>query len=120
MDPATGADPDDEAEPGADAAARASAAGAEIVRWGAFSCVLAPLTLLTCGSPPGGVLVTAVGLAAVTAACRTLLRRSERACLQQAYARIASERPGPHRGRHSRTGSGLHRGGRHTGHPGQS
>ncbi len=106
-------------EPEADAATRASAAGAEVVRWGAFSCALVPCTLLTCGYPAGAALGTAVGLAAVTAACRMLLRQSERAYIQQTYARLSIDRPGPHRGRHSRTGTGLHRGGRRPGAPDQ-
>lgn len=118
-DPDTGIFPDDGPDPDADAAELASAAAAEILRWSAFACVLVPVTLLTCGTSPNTALGTAVGLAVVTAVCRTLLRRSERTYAQQTYGRFAACRPGPHRGRHSRTGTGLHRGGRHPGHPGQ-
>ncbi|MFG3258152.1 hypothetical protein [Streptomyces sp. NPDC048172] len=80
----------------------------DVVRWAAFSSALVPVVLLVCGSSVGGALGTAVGLAAVTTACRALLRQSERG-----HARLAGEQVSPHRGRHSRTGSGAHRGGRH-------
>jgi len=108
-------DPDADAE--TDSLPYASAAATEIVRWGVFSCVLVPVVLLICGSSTGGAIGTAAGLAAVTAACRALLRQSERAYAQRGRDRAGSapDRPGPHRGRHSRTGTGLHRGGRHPG-----
>lgn len=94
-------------DPGTEAAC-ASAAG--LVRWGAFSCALTPLTLLACGVPLITALVAGAGLAAVTAACGALLRRSEHAYAQHSpYSQHA-------RGRHSRTGTGLHRGGRNWGH----
>ncbi|MFD8819126.1 hypothetical protein ACFV23_48515 [Streptomyces sp. NPDC059627] len=51
----------------------------DVVRWAVFSCVLVPVVLLWYGTSPGGAVGTALGLAAVTAACRFLLRRSERA-----------------------------------------
>jgi len=79
----------------------------EVVRWAACGCARVPLVLLVCGSSPGVAAGTAVGLAAVTAVCRALLRHCERIT-----ARSAAERAGPHRGRHSRTGTGAHRGGR--------
>lgn len=82
----------------------------DVVRWGAFSCALVPLVLLVCGSSPLGAAGTAIGLAAVTCACRALLRQSERTA-----ARLAVERASVHRGRHGRTGLGAHRGGRHGG-----
>lgn len=110
-------DTDPEADPEIDAVLRSSAAAAEIVRWGVFSCALVPIVLLVCGSSAGSALGTAVGLAAVTAACRALLRQSERSHAQRTYARFTPDRPGPHRGRHSRTGTGLHRGGRYPGQP---
>ncbi|GGM91426.1 hypothetical protein [Streptomyces fuscichromogenes] len=50
----------------------------DVVRWAAFSCVLVPVVLLCFGGSPAGAVGTALGLAAVTAACRFLLRRSER------------------------------------------
>ncbi|GGO46891.1 hypothetical protein GCM10012287_18250 [Streptomyces daqingensis] len=107
--------PDEATECDPEAAAHASATAAEIVRWGTFACALAPLTLLVCGSPLQTVAATAAGLAAVNAACRALLRCSERVYTRQATGRWPAGRPEPHRGRHSRTGTGLHRGGRHTG-----
>lgn len=91
----------------------------EVVRWAAFSCALVPAVLLVYGTSFGAAATTALGLAAVTAACRVLLRRSERTPVPLAppppatsagHARGAA--PVPHRGRHSRTGSGAHRGGR--------
>ncbi|WP_228982727.1 hypothetical protein [Streptomyces sp. DH12] len=100
--------------------APADAAG-EVVRWAAFSCALVPFVLLLYGTSFAAAAGTALGLAAVTAACRVLLRRCERA--PAPAAEQAAEPPGegggragapaPHRGRHSRTGGGAHRGGRH-------
>ncbi|WHM38628.1 hypothetical protein [Streptomyces sp. BPTC-684] len=60
----------------------------DVVRWAAFSCVLVPVVLVVYGSSFAGATGSAVGLAAVTAVCRLLLRQSER----------AAARPGP--GRH--------------------
>ncbi|MFJ8195464.1 hypothetical protein [Streptomyces sp. NPDC096152] len=82
----------------------------DVVRWAAFSCALVPVVLLWYGTSPAGATGTAFGLAAVTAACRVLLRQSERGA-----ARLLAEERGPHRGRRHRTGTGAHRGGRHTG-----
>ncbi|KMS71464.1 hypothetical protein ACM01_27315 [Streptomyces viridochromogenes] len=84
-----------------------------VVRWSAFSCVLVPVVLLWYGTSLAGATGTALGLAAVTAVCRLLLRQSERGA-----ARIKAGEAGPsprRRGRHHRTGTGAHRGGRHTG-----
>ncbi|WP_037835999.1 hypothetical protein [Streptomyces sp. NRRL F-5650] len=50
----------------------------DLVRWAAFSCVLVPVALLWYGASFAGAAGTALGLAAVTGACRLLLRRSER------------------------------------------
>ncbi|MET8943972.1 hypothetical protein ABZX30_10350 [Streptomyces sp. NPDC004542] len=50
----------------------------DVVRWAAFSCVLVPVVLLWYGTSLAGAAGTALGLAAVTGACRILLRRSER------------------------------------------
>ncbi|MCH0563720.1 MULTISPECIES: hypothetical protein [unclassified Streptomyces] len=80
----------------------------DVVRWAAFSCVLVPVVLLWYGGSLAGAGGTALGLAAVTAACRVLLRRSERGA-----ARLLAEEHAPHRGRHHRSGAGAHRGGRH-------
>ncbi len=85
----------------------------DVVRWAAFSCVLVPVVLLWYGTSLAGAAGTALGLAAVTAVCRLLLRQSERGA-----ARIKAGEAGPsprRRGRHHRTGTGAHRGGRHTG-----
>ncbi|WSS46253.1 hypothetical protein OG220_14095 [Streptomyces sp. NBC_01187] len=79
----------------------------DVVRWAAFSSALVPVVLLVCGSSPAGALATAAGLAAVTTACHALLRQSARR-----EVRLATEQALPHRGRHGRTGSGAHRGGR--------
>ncbi|MEV0177342.1 hypothetical protein AB0I00_40370 [Streptomyces sp. NPDC050803] len=85
----------------------------DVVRWAAFSCVLVPVVLLWYGTSLAGATGTALGLAAVTAVCRVLLRRSERGA-----ARLLAEEHSahaPHRGRRHRTGTGSHRGGRHSG-----
>ncbi|MFB7514931.1 hypothetical protein [Streptomyces sp. NPDC056144] len=50
----------------------------DVVRWSAFCCVLVPVVLLAYGTSLGGAAGTALGLVSVTAACRVLLRRSER------------------------------------------
>ncbi|MEU0661982.1 hypothetical protein ABZ508_31655 [Streptomyces lavendulocolor] len=88
----------------------ASESASDVVRWAAFSCALVPVVLLVYGTSFGGAAGTAVGLAAVTTACRVLLRRSERA------AEADRRRTVPYRaGRHSRPGGGARRGGRHGG-----
>ncbi|MDX3454600.1 hypothetical protein PV396_22080 [Streptomyces sp. ME02-8801-2C] len=82
----------------------------DLVRWAAFSCVLVPVVLVLYGTSLGGAAGTALGLAAVTAVCRVLLRQSERGA-----ARMPAEEGAPHRGRHCRAPSGSHRGTRHSG-----
>ncbi|MFJ1804750.1 MULTISPECIES: hypothetical protein [unclassified Streptomyces] len=85
----------------------------DLIRWAAFSCFLVPVVLLWYGTSLAGTAGTALGLAAVTAVCRLLLRRSERCA-----ARLLDEDEAPqahHRGRHQRTGTGSRRGGRHSG-----
>jgi hypothetical protein len=89
----------------------------EVVRWGLFSAAVVPLVMLLSGSSLLGALGMAAGLTTVTAACRALLLQSERARTQRARGRFGLPRPEPHRGRHGRTGMGLHRGGRHSGQP---
>ncbi|MFI8822361.1 hypothetical protein [Streptomyces sp. NPDC053431] len=59
-------------------------AASDVVRWAAFCCVLVPVVLLVYGTSVGGAAGAAVGLVAVTAACRMLLRRSERGLLAEA------------------------------------
>ncbi|MER5931259.1 hypothetical protein [Streptomyces sp. NPDC002054] len=87
--------------------AREDPAG-DVVRWATFSCLLVPVVLVVYGTSLGGAVVATLGLAAVTAACRVMLRHAER--MQRATARVLV-----HRGRHSRTGAGAHRGCRATG-----
>ncbi|MFE4664064.1 hypothetical protein ACFRI7_08860 [Streptomyces sp. NPDC056716] len=67
----------------------------DVVRWAVFSCTLVPLVLLWYGTSLAGAAGTALGLAAVTGACRVLLRRSER----RARA-TAGEEPSPSLPRH--------------------
>src|SRR3954467_10259842 len=50
----------------------------DVVRWAAFSCVLVPVVLVCYGTSLAGAAGTALGLAAVTAVWRILLRQSER------------------------------------------
>ncbi|MFD8212977.1 hypothetical protein ACFV2U_04405 [Streptomyces sp. NPDC059697] len=97
--PETASDPSSPApatSPGLDTAS-------EVVRWAAFSCVLVPVVLVGFGTSLAGAAGTALGLAAVTGACRVLLRQSERVA-----ARLHADEPVPPRARHSRTG--LHGG----------
>ncbi|MGP9020700.1 hypothetical protein ACT1U9_20170 [Streptomyces sp. BR1] len=89
----------------------------DVVRWAAFSCVLVPVVLVVYGDTFGGAAGSALGLTAVTAACRLLLRRSERAAARGRAERTTPlPRPTPGtRARHGRTGAGAHRGARHNG-----
>ncbi|WP_372351569.1 hypothetical protein [Streptomyces sp. KL116D] len=79
----------------------------DVVRWAGFSCVLVPLVLVGYGISAAGAAGAALGLAAVTAACRVLLRQSERGA-----AKLHSEQCCTRRGRHGRTGPGARGGGR--------
>ncbi|WP_419248538.1 hypothetical protein [Streptomyces virginiae] len=81
----------------------------DVVRWAAFSCLLVPVVLVVYGTSYGGAAVATLGLLAVTAACRILLRHSEKN--QRAAARVRAEEslPPVHRGRHSRAGAGNRR-----------
>ncbi|MFI2432376.1 hypothetical protein [Streptomyces sp. NPDC018693] len=85
----------------------------DLIRWAAFSCVLVPVVLLWCGTSLAGAAGTALGLAAVTAVCRVLLRQSERGAARLLSEEHASQAP-PGGLRH-RTGTGSRRGARHTG-----
>ncbi|WP_254705516.1 hypothetical protein [Streptomyces vilmorinianum] len=90
-------------KPTAGAGRAGSAAGesaGDVVRWAAFCCVLVPVVLVVYGTSLGGAAGTALGLAAVTAVCRVLLRRSEHGLRAEAAGR---------RGRH---GHGHGHGGR--------
>ncbi|MER5306280.1 hypothetical protein ABT034_00540 [Streptomyces sp. NPDC002773] len=64
--------------PGAAPGAGAADQAGDVVRWAVFCCVLVPVVLVAYGTSLGGAAGTALGLVAVTAACRVLLRRSER------------------------------------------
>ncbi|MER7946673.1 hypothetical protein ABTY59_04675 [Streptomyces sp. NPDC096079] len=85
--PAAGADPE---RPGTAAGAGTAEQGGDVVRWAVFCCVLVPVVLLAYGTTLGGAAGTALGLVSVTAACRLLLRRSERG--------LRAETAGPRRG----------------------
>ncbi|MGW5044649.1 hypothetical protein [Streptomyces griseoluteus] len=50
----------------------------EVIGWAVFACVLVPVVLLWCGTAPVTAVAAGLGLAGVTLACRTLLRRSLR------------------------------------------
>ncbi|MFJ7900573.1 hypothetical protein ACIQ6V_08760 [Streptomyces sp. NPDC096198] len=50
---------------------------AVVVRWAVFTCALVPAVLVWNGIPAPGAISATLGLAAVTWACRTLLRRAE-------------------------------------------
>ncbi|MEU6515680.1 hypothetical protein [Streptomyces sp. NPDC046978] len=78
----------------------------DVVRWAAFCCVLVPVVLVWYGISTAAAISAALGLTAVTSACRALLRQSERGAAQ-----LRAEARAPHGG----TGTGAPRGGRHTG-----
>ncbi|MFF8268883.1 hypothetical protein ACF059_16015 [Streptomyces sp. NPDC016562] len=82
----------------------------DVVRWAAFSCLLVPVVLVVYGTSFGGAAVATLGLLAVTAACRILLRHSERTRQAEARVRPESQEAPGHRGRHSRGGAGNRRG----------
>ncbi|MGW6025708.1 hypothetical protein [Streptomyces sp. NPDC055214] len=86
----------------------------DVVRWAAFSCVLVPVVLVGYGTSLAGAAGSALGLLAVTGVCRLLLRQSERGSARPADERV-DEPADERRGRHGRTASGAHRGGRHAG-----
>ncbi|MFI2410182.1 hypothetical protein [Streptomyces sp. NPDC018947] len=70
-------------------------AAGDLVRWAAFGCVLVPLVLLWCGDSLAGAAATALGLAAVTGACRLLIGRSERCAARERGAGSRSGRKTP-------------------------
>lgn len=82
----------------------------DVVRWAAFSCLLVPVVLVVYGTSFGGAAALALGLLAVTAACRVLLRHSEQA--ERAAARVLAEEPlgASRRRRRPRGGGGGRRG----------
>ncbi|MER5520317.1 hypothetical protein [Streptomyces sp. NPDC002763] len=93
----------------------------DVVRWAAFSCVLVPVVLLWYGTSLAGTAGTALGLAAVTAVCRYLLRRSERGTASHGAPRRTSHgtshgthRGTPHRAPHRAPRGAVRGGGRHT------
>ncbi|WP_412077930.1 hypothetical protein ACLF6K_27640 [Streptomyces xanthophaeus] len=88
---------------------RDDAAG-DVVRWAAFSCLLVPVVLVVYGTSYGGAAVATLGLFAVTAACRVLLRYSEKTERAAALVRAQEQQPSGPRGRHSRGGAAPHRG----------
>ncbi|MGW7430118.1 hypothetical protein ACWGIN_11255 [Streptomyces sp. NPDC054861] len=71
----------------------------DVVRWAAFCCVLVPVVLVVYGTSLGGAAGAALGLVAVTAVCRVLLRRSEHGLRIEAAGNHAWCPPG---GRHHR------------------
>ncbi|MFJ3171294.1 hypothetical protein ACIPJK_10990 [Streptomyces roseus] len=85
----------------------------DVVRWAAFSCLLVPVVLVVYGTSFGGAAVATLGLVAVTAACRAMLRYSEKA--QRAALVLAEDRVPPgRRRRRSRAVSGSGGRGCHT------
>ncbi|MFZ3570390.1 hypothetical protein ACOKM5_26005 [Streptomyces sp. BH097] len=79
-------------------------------RWAAFSCVLVPLVLVWYGSSAAGAGGAALGLAAITAACRLLLRQSERGAAQ-----LHSEQCSAHRREYDGSAPDARDGGRRAG-----
>ncbi|TLS44746.1 hypothetical protein FE633_18035 [Streptomyces montanus] len=76
----------------------------DVIRWAAFSCVLVPAVLVGYGTSLAGAAGAALGLAAVTGACRVLLRRSERGT-----PRLLNEERTPRRRRRGGVGAGARR-----------
>lgn len=69
----------------------------DVVRWAAFSCLLVPVVLLWCGFSLAGATGVASGLAAVTGACRLLMRRSRRVAARPSAGEAESGRGGRRR-----------------------
>ncbi|MFJ8669111.1 hypothetical protein [Streptomyces sp. NPDC093600] len=89
-------------EPAGRASGSAGVAGdtaGDVVRWAVFCCVLVPVVLVVYGTSLAGAAGAALGLLAVTAACRVLLRRSERGLRAEATGRHAMRPPGGRRHR---------------------
>ncbi|MEV4192695.1 hypothetical protein [Streptomyces toxytricini] len=82
----------------------------DVVRWAVFSCLLVPVVLVVYGTSFGGAAVATLGLVAVTAVCRVMLRRSEQAGRAAALAPARERAAAGRRRRHSR-GAGPARGG---------
>ncbi|MFD8804812.1 hypothetical protein [Streptomyces sp. NPDC059597] len=51
----------------------------DLIGWGVFGCLLVPVVLLWCGTPPVTAAGAGLGLTGVTGACWVLLRHFERA-----------------------------------------
>ncbi len=81
----------------------------DVVRWAAFSCLLVPVVLVVYGTSFGGAAVATLGLVAVTAACRAMLRHSEKAERSAALALARGRTPRGRRRRRSRGGGGGRR-----------
>ncbi|MEU7551955.1 hypothetical protein AB0B01_06240 [Streptomyces sp. NPDC044571] len=87
------------------------------MRWAVFSCLLVPVVLVIYGTSFGGAAVATLGLAAVTAVCRAMLRCSEKA--ERAAAMVlAADRPAPGRRRRRSRGGSASGGGGHRGRSG--
>ncbi|MEU9336845.1 hypothetical protein AB0D49_27380 [Streptomyces sp. NPDC048290] len=94
----------------------------DVVRWAVFSCALVPLVLLWYGTSLAGAAGTALGLAAVTAVCRLLLRRAERCAAltgDDPSGHHPDPHPVPHPGHHLGQRAGHHAG-QHAGHRAES
>ncbi|MGW0467472.1 hypothetical protein ACWDX6_19640 [Streptomyces sp. NPDC003027] len=90
-------------EPTGRASGGAGAAGdtaGDVVRWAVFCCGLVPVVLVVYGTSLAGAAGAALGLLAVTAACRVLLRRSERGLRAEATGHRAPRPAGGRRHRH--------------------
>ncbi|CAL9443312.1 hypothetical protein SUDANB120_02286 [Streptomyces sp. enrichment culture] len=85
----------------------------DVVRWAVFSCLLVPVVLVVYGTSFGGAAVATLGLVAVTAVCRVMLRRSEQAGRAAALAPARERAAAGRRRRHSRGAGPARGGGRH-------
>ncbi|ANW20071.1 DHH family phosphoesterase [Streptomyces clavuligerus] len=111
--------PAGDAPPGPSATARPGRRAApgdpvgELVRWAAFGCLLVPVALVGYGYPAGDAMTAALGLAALTTACRAALRYAERRAGRGAHAAPGGAAPPPDPGRTGRTGRRTGPGGHH-------
>ncbi|MDP5312066.1 hypothetical protein [Streptomyces poriferorum] len=69
----------------------------DVVRWAVFGCLLVPAVLLAHGDSAGGAAAVALGLAAITVACRVLLRRSARTAAREGSGPAHRPTEGAHR-----------------------
>lgn len=86
--------------------AAGSASARDVVRWGAFCCLLVPVVLLLCGAPLATAAMACAWLSALTAVCWGLFAAARSAA--------GGVRTPAHRRPLFAPGAGAHRAGRRT------